>query len=295
MSASIARWRRRDCNECDASNKSTSRLPLGQFVQWNFNRGRPGKNWKPSWPTTLKPAPSTRDTWVCMPVSTPRQARCWKRRLPRRQSGRFCVLSHYARSPAGAHMSSQPGSRRWRHGRCASITSEAPESRQAESAKASSADAQAFVARITGTHNCRWNQRDGEETIGFGSILPAGRRLGLSEGLAEITFNDGQRCCSRGLPSSSLAPPASSIWNRPAGCDRPVRRARVSHPYGRDRRLRWYGEFRSCCAKFRRVRAPRLQWDVNGTIARFPWQCQGATRIGRRRSCPHQSRFDQRD
>lgn len=45
------------------------------------------------------------------------------------------------------------------------------------------------VARITGTHNCRW--RNPQETVGFGSPLFAGQRIELTEGLAEIEFNDG--------------------------------------------------------------------------------------------------------
>lgn len=46
-----------------------------------------------------------------------------------------------------------------------------------------------IVARITGTHNCLW--RDPQLAIGYGSSLVAGQRIELSEGLAEITFNDG--------------------------------------------------------------------------------------------------------
>ena len=45
------------------------------------------------------------------------------------------------------------------------------------------------VARITGTHNCRW--RNPQETVSFGSMLFAGQRIELTEGLAEIEFNDG--------------------------------------------------------------------------------------------------------
>lgn len=59
----------------------------------------------------------------------------------------------------------------------------------ASNGQARSADA--VVARITGTHNCRWKTAGGDEPIGFGSRLLAGRRLELLEGLAEITFDDG--------------------------------------------------------------------------------------------------------
>jgi hypothetical protein len=57
-----------------------------------------------------------------------------------------------------------------------------------ESTVAKPAEA-AAVARITGTHNCLW--RDPQATVGYGSTLVAGQRIELSEGLAEITFNDG--------------------------------------------------------------------------------------------------------
>ena len=45
------------------------------------------------------------------------------------------------------------------------------------------------VARVTGTHNCRWSSP--YETIGYGSMLFAGQRIELADGLAEIEFNDG--------------------------------------------------------------------------------------------------------
>lgn len=45
------------------------------------------------------------------------------------------------------------------------------------------------VARITGTHNCVW--RDPSSGVGYGSLLDAGQRIELDEGLAEITFSDG--------------------------------------------------------------------------------------------------------
>jgi hypothetical protein len=45
------------------------------------------------------------------------------------------------------------------------------------------------VARITGTHNCLW--RNPQTAGAYGATLFAGQRLELSEGLAEITFNDG--------------------------------------------------------------------------------------------------------
>jgi hypothetical protein len=51
-----------------------------------------------------------------------------------------------------------------------------------------SAEARA-VARITGTHNCLW--RSPQTAAVYGATLFAGQRLELSEGLAEITFNDG--------------------------------------------------------------------------------------------------------
>jgi hypothetical protein len=47
----------------------------------------------------------------------------------------------------------------------------------------------AFVARITGTHNCVWSQRD--QGLAYGSHLAAGQSLALLDGLAEITFADG--------------------------------------------------------------------------------------------------------
>ncbi|MBA3480666.1 MAG: FecR domain-containing protein, partial [Pirellulales bacterium] len=45
------------------------------------------------------------------------------------------------------------------------------------------------VARVTGTHNCRW--RNPQETVSYGSLLFAGQRIELADGLAEIEFNDG--------------------------------------------------------------------------------------------------------
>lgn len=48
-----------------------------------------------------------------------------------------------------------------------------------------------LVARITGTHNCRWDTPGSDVPVGFGSQLLAGQRLTLLEGVAEITFNDG--------------------------------------------------------------------------------------------------------
>jgi len=45
------------------------------------------------------------------------------------------------------------------------------------------------IARVTGTQNCRWG--DSGADVGYGSELVAGQILRLSEGLAEITFEDG--------------------------------------------------------------------------------------------------------
>jgi len=53
----------------------------------------------------------------------------------------------------------------------------------------SPADVQRAVARVTGTHNCVW--RDPSSSVGYGSLLDAGQRIELDEGLAEITFSDG--------------------------------------------------------------------------------------------------------
>ena len=47
----------------------------------------------------------------------------------------------------------------------------------------------ATLARITGTQNCRW--ADSGVAVGYGTELVAGQVLRLSEGLAEITFEDG--------------------------------------------------------------------------------------------------------
>lgn len=45
------------------------------------------------------------------------------------------------------------------------------------------------IAQITSTQDCRWGDLSGD--IGYGSKLHAGQTLQLSEGLAEITFEDG--------------------------------------------------------------------------------------------------------
>lgn len=55
--------------------------------------------------------------------------------------------------------------------------------------QAAGADGAQPVARVTGTHNCRW--RNPEETVSYGSMLFAGQRIELTEGLAEIEFNGG--------------------------------------------------------------------------------------------------------
>ena len=64
-----------------------------------------------------------------------------------------------------------------------------------------------YVARITGTHNCRWSQHSGSESIGYGSHLSAGQRLELREGLAEITFNDGASLLLEGPAEMVVASP----------------------------------------------------------------------------------------
>ncbi|NOZ39187.1 MAG: hypothetical protein GXP24_03035 [Planctomycetes bacterium] len=52
-----------------------------------------------------------------------------------------------------------------------------------------STDAVSSIARITGTQNCRWG--DSGADIGYGSEIDAGQMIRLSEGIAEITFEDG--------------------------------------------------------------------------------------------------------
>lgn len=55
-------------------------------------------------------------------------------------------------------------------------------------AKPQAAASEAVVARITGAHNCIWGD---PLAVGYGSKLTAGQQIVLTEGLAEITFNDG--------------------------------------------------------------------------------------------------------
>ncbi|HEX6961787.1 MAG TPA: FecR domain-containing protein, partial [Lacipirellula sp.] len=54
---------------------------------------------------------------------------------------------------------------------------------------ASSADELEAVAKVTGTHNCRW--RDQQHAVAYGETIYAGQRIELAEGLAEIEFSDG--------------------------------------------------------------------------------------------------------
>jgi FecR protein len=61
--------------------------------------------------------------------------------------------------------------------------------RSPEVAQVPTGDAKADVARITATRNCMWGET--AKNLGFGSRLASGERLDLSNGLVEITFNDG--------------------------------------------------------------------------------------------------------
>jgi hypothetical protein len=54
---------------------------------------------------------------------------------------------------------------------------------------ASSPENSEAVARVTGTHNCRW--RDPQHSVAYGETIYAGERIELAEGLAEIEFSDG--------------------------------------------------------------------------------------------------------
>jgi FecR protein len=58
-----------------------------------------------------------------------------------------------------------------------------------EVAQAAGGDERAAVARITATRNCMWAKT--AKNLGFGSRLISGERLDLTNGLVEITFNDG--------------------------------------------------------------------------------------------------------
>lgn len=57
-----------------------------------------------------------------------------------------------------------------------------------QGAQSFAAPSEAVIARITGAHNCIWGD---PLAMGYGSKLIAGQQVVLTEGLAEITFNDG--------------------------------------------------------------------------------------------------------
>ena len=61
--------------------------------------------------------------------------------------------------------------------------------RNADVAHAPVVEAPKDVARITATRNCMWAET--AKNLGFGSRLTPGQRLDLTNGLVEITFNDG--------------------------------------------------------------------------------------------------------
>lgn len=91
----------------------------------------------------------------------------------------------------------------WQQGR--EIEAGRVDAAQTGDSSADEAPRDAAVARITGTHNCVWATPGGG--AGYGAPLPAGERLELQEGLAEITFNNGATLLLEGPASFVVAAP----------------------------------------------------------------------------------------
>jgi len=59
-------------------------------------------------------------------------------------------------------------------------------------------DVQEFVAKITGTNDCVWEETDQDSPVAIGSYLDVGQRLRLKEGKVEIVFHVGAQVLLQG-------------------------------------------------------------------------------------------------